>query len=236
MGLTHALKQKANPKKAKIYQRFFKTGKGEYGEGDIFLGLTVPETRKIAKQFEDLSLKEIQKHLKSKYHEERLAALLILVHNYQKHPVERKNIFDFYLANTKYVNNWDLVDLTAHKIVGNFLHHFGKDYSEYKILLTNLAKSSSLWERRISIISTAYFISQNDFSETLFISKLLMKDKHDLIHKAVGWMLREVGKKDLAVLEKFLKKHYKNMPRTMLRYAIERFPEEKRQRYLKGEI
>ena len=226
--LSKALKEKANSEKAKIYQRFFKTAPGEYGEGDVFLGLTVPEIRAIAKQFSTLSLKEIEKHLKSKYHEERLAALLILVHNYNKNQDEK--IVSFYLKNTKHVNNWDLVDLTAHKILGRSL--LDKD----RAILYKLSKSKDLWERRISIISTFAFIDLRQFKDALKISEILLKDPHDLIHKAVGWVLREIGKKDLKVLEKFLKKHYKNMPRTMLRYSIEKFPETKRQAYLKGKV
>ena len=228
MNLTQTIKSHVNPEKSKIYQRFFKTGKGEYGEGDIFLGLTVPETRAIAKQFSHLSLNQLIPHLNSKYHEERLLALLILVNNYQK--TKSQDIIDFYLKNTKYINNWDLVDLTADKILGNYL--LNKD----KSILYQLVKSENLWERRISIISTFAFIKNNQFEDTLRISALLLKDKHDLIHKAVGWMLREVGKRNKPVLENFLKQNYKQMPRTMLRYAIEKFPEDLRQKYLKGGV
>lgn len=234
--LHQSLLSQKSSEKAQLLQRFFKTGKGEYAEGDIFLSLTVPQIRATINPFYNLSLNEIESSLHSQFHEERLAALLILVHQFEKNPKERKEIFDFYLDNTKYINNWDLVDLSAHKIIGYFLFHFGKEYPIYKILLTNLAKSSNLWERRISIISTAYFISKHQFNETLKISEMLLKDKHDLIHKAVGWMLREVGKRDLQVLKSFLKKHYLEMPRTMLRYAIEQFPEKERKKYLNGEI
>ena len=227
-SLTMALQRRANPEKSKDYQRFFKTGKGEYGEGDIFLGLTVPETRAIAKQFSHLSLNQMLPNLKSKFHEERLAALLILVNNYQK--TSSEEIVKFYLQNTKYINNWDLVDLTADKILGNYL------LNEDKLILYQLAKSQNLWERRISIISTFAFIKNNQFDDTLKIAKMLIQDKHDLIHKAVGWMLREIGKRNQEVLENFLKQNYKMMPRTSLRYAIEKFPESKRQEYLKGEI
>ncbi len=228
--LTKKLKEKENPEKAKIYQRFFKTGEGEYAEGDIFLGLTVPETRAITKKFSHLPLEEIEQHLNSKYHEERLAALLILVDNYKK--TKSEGIVKFYLKNTKLINNWDLVDLTADKILGHYL----QKNSEEKKLLFQLSNSQNIWERRIAIISTFYFIKNNEFNLTLQLSKKLLKDNHDLIHKAVGWMLREVGKRNQNVLENFLKQNYKNMPRTMLRYAIEKFPEALRQRYLKGEI
>lgn len=224
------LKKAENPEKAKLLQRFFKTGKGEYAEGDIFLGVMVPETRKVAVKHKDLSLKDVENLLKSNFHEERLCALLLLVHNYQQHEEKREEIFNFYLKNTKYINNWDLIDLSCHKIIGHYLSDKNRD------ILYKLAKSDNLWERRIAIISTAYFINKKDFSDTLKISKILLHDKHDLIHKAVGWMLREIGKRDVSVLESFLKKHYKNMPRTMLRYSIEKFPEKKRKMYLNGKI
>lgn len=230
------LRKSSNLEKAKILKGFFKTGKGEYGEGDIFLGVSVPETRKIAKKHFNLEFEEIKQLLNSKIHEERLAALLLLVYNYEKHIEKRKEIFDFYLNNVKYINNWDLVDLSAPNIAGHFLYYFGNRYPAYKILLTNLANSSNLWERRIAIISTFYFIKNHRFDETLALAKLLLKDKHDLIHKAVGWMLREIGKRDIKVLETFLNKNYKNMPRIMLRYAIEKFPENKRKKYLNGRI
>lgn len=230
-ALKKELKSKADPKRAKLLQGFFKTEAGEYGEGDIFLGVTVPETRKIARKFEDIKFSEIKKILTSKIHEERLVALLILVHNFQMGgDDERKKIFQFYLANTKKINNWDLVDLSAHKIVGVYLLNRSRD------VLYKLAYSKNLWEKRISIISTFAFLKNNDFEDILNISEILLNDKHDLIHKAVGWALREVGKKSLKTEEKFLKKHYGKMPRTMLRYSIERFPERKRRAYLKGEI
>ena len=177
-----------------------------------------------------MRLKDVESILKSKIHEERLIALLILVNNYNKSPEKRKEIFNFYLKNTKYINNWDLVDLSAYQIVGS--HLLDKD----KSILYKLAKSNNIWEKRIAIISTYNLIRDSRFEETFRISELLLNDKHDLIHKAVGWMLREVGKKDIAVEESFLKEHYKKMPRTMLRYAIEKFSESKRLRYLKGKI
>jgi 3-methyladenine DNA glycosylase AlkD len=227
------LRRIANPEKAKVLQKFFKTGKGEYAEGDIFLGISVPESRKIAKKYRAISFEEIKLLLQSKIHEARLIALLILVDNFKKSkkvPFEQRKIFEFYLANTKHINNWDLVDLSAEKIVGEFVFKDGNN------LLRFLANSQNLWERRIAIISTFAFLKKRKFGETLAISEMLLKDEHDLIHKAVGWMLREVGKRDIDVLEIFLKSHYKEMPRTMLRYAIEKFPEEKRQMYLKGEV
>jgi len=230
-NLQKELRKKKNPEQAKLLQRFFKTGPGEYGQGDIFLGLTVPQVRKLSKKYKTLSLKEVKKVLTSKIHEERLAALLILIEIFEKGDEnKRKQIVDFYLEHTKYINNWDLVDVSAHKIIGVYLKNKNRK------ILYKLAKSKSLWEKRIAIISTFSFISENDFSDTLKISKILLKDKHDLIHKAVGWALREVGKRSQADEEKFLKKYYKKMPRTMLRYAIERFEEKKRKKYLLGKI
>ena len=218
-------------KKARKHQRFFKTGAGEYGEGDIFLGVTVPELRKLAKEYKTIGPNEINQLLQSPIHEERLLSLFLLIHRYSKgDEPEKKRIYEFYLKNAKFINNWDLVDSSAGHIVGAFL--FGKS----KNPLYDLVKSKNLWKRRISIISTFYFIKHNQFGDTLQISKILLSDKEDLIHKAVGWMLREIGKRDMIIEENFLKTHYKNMPRTMLRYAIEKFPESKRQRYLKGKI
>lgn len=222
------LKKNADPIKAKLLQGFFKTGKGEYGEGDIFLGITVPESRRIAVKYNGLSLNEIEELLKSKIHEERLIALLLLVRNYEKHPEKREEIYDFYISHTNYVNNWDLVDLSCHKIIGKHLEDKNRN------ILYKFAKSDNLWERRISVISTFAFIRNNDFKDSLKLSETLLSDKHDLIHKAVGWVLREIGKKNQKVEEDFLKKHHKEMPRTMLRYAIERFSEDKRKRYLNG--
>ena len=218
-----------NPVKAKTLAGFFKTGQGEYGEGDIFLGIPVPEQRQIAKKYSGTNLRILQKLLQGKIHEERLTALLILIDNYKMADKEEKEkIVDFYLKNTKYINNWDLVDLSTPKILGDHL------LQKNKSVLYRLAKSNILWERRIAIIATFEFIKNNQFKDTLKISCLLLKDKQDLIHKAVGWMLREVGKRDQKAEEQFLKKYYKKMPRTMLRYAIEKFPENKRQLYLKG--
>jgi 3-methyladenine DNA glycosylase AlkD len=219
------LQNSITPGKAEVLSRFFKTGKGEYGESDIFIGVMVPDIRKTAKKYKDISLNKLQNLIKSKIHEERLCAALILT--YKK--LDRK-IVDFYLKNTAYLNNWDIVDLTAPKILGKWLV---MEPSERDVLY-EFAKSKSLWERRIAIISTHEFIRRDYFDDTLNISEILLDDKHDLIHKAVGWMLREVGKKDQKTEEKFLKKYYKKMPRTMLRYAIERFDEALRKSYLNG--
>lgn len=226
-GLKKELNNFADKKQAEILQRFFKTGKGEYGEGDIFLGIKVPLQRQIAKKYSDLKLKELQVLLNSKVHEHRLTALLILVNKYSKADQKNKqSIFNFYLKNCKNINNWDLVDLTAPKIAGDYL------WDRPRNMLYKLAKSDNIWERRIAIISTFVFLRNNDFKDTLKISEILLNDSHDLIHKAVGWMLREAGKRDVKVLENFLNKHYKAMPRVMLRYAIERLGENKRKFYL----
>lgn len=225
------VKTLGSPKVAKTMQWFFKTGKGEYGEGDLFAGIKVPVQRKLAKEFKDLSLNDTKDLLGSPIHEERLISLFILVNKYEKGDyIEKEKIFSFYLKNRKGVNNWDLVDLSAPKIVGK--HLLDKD----KSILIKLASSKNLWERRISILSTYEFIKNGKFDTALKISRILLKDNHDLIHKAVGWMLREIGKKNIAVEENFLKTHYKKMPRTMLRYAIEKFPEAKRKKYLQGKI
>jgi len=225
------LEHLGSPERALHSLRFFKTGKGQYGEGDLFYGATVPEMRIIAKKYRDISIDDTIRLLHDKYHECRLVALMILVEKYEKSKTdsERKNIYGIYLDNTKYINNWDLVDLSAHKIVGAYL--YDKKALRQNVLY-KLSKSSDLWEKRISIISTYYFIYRKDFDDTLNISVILLEDKHDLIHKAVGWMLRELGKRDQKVLEKFLKEHYKTMPRTMLRYAIEKFDDKKKSFYM----
>jgi len=226
--LEFELDKNSDKKQADILQRFFKTGPGEYGEGDIFIGIKVPVLRSIAKKNQDISYKEVKQLLKSKIHEKRLISLMILIFKYQKAGEEEKSkIFKIYLDHTNNINNWDLVDLTAPQIVGDYL--MDKDRS----LLIKFANSKNLWERRIAILSTFQFIKNNKFDFSLKISKLLLNDEHDLIHKAVGWMLREIGKRNLNVEEKFLKTHCKIMPRTMLRYAIEKFPEKKRKGYLK---
>ena len=224
------MKKLGNKEKAKILSGFFKTGKGEYGEGDVFLGVMVPVSRKIAVKYGEMPLSEIDILLKNKFHEIRLVGVFILVHKYKKfkNTEEKKLIVDFYLAHAKYINNWDLVDLSSHYILGNYLKNKNR-----KILLT-LANSKNVWEKRIGIMSTFAFIYSGESEWTFKIVKILMKDKHDLIKKACGWMLREVGKR---VSEKelcnFLDIYYKHMPRTMLRYSIERLPEKKRLFYLK---
>lgn len=230
--LDNNLRGLANPSQAAVLQRFFKTSKGEYGEGDVFLGIKVPVLRGVANEFGDLSLSEIQLLLNSKVHEKRMVALFVLIDQFKKgSDADKERFFEFYLRNAKRVNNWDLVDLSAPNIVGSFL--LDKDMKD-RTVLYKLAKSNNLWERRIAIVSTFAFIRNNEFKDTLRISKLLLSDSADLIHKSVGWMLREVGKRDVVVLEKFLKPRYKQMPRTMLRYAIEKFDVGKRKRYLEG--
>jgi len=225
------LKRAASPKKKKISQSFFKTGPGEYGEGDVFIGVTVPECRKIALACARMSLRDIQALLSSEVHEERLVSLLVLVQRF-KHgsAAERKAIFDFYLKQAGRVNNWDLVDLTADKIAGAFL------LEREKAPLYRLARSANLWERRISIVATLHFIRAGHFEDTLTLVERLMKDSHDLMHKACGWMLREVGKRNEAVLEAFLTKHCRKMPRTMLRYSIERLSDAKKKKYMGREL
>jgi len=213
----------SNPAQTKNLSRFFKTGKGEYGEGDMFVGLTMPQIRTIAKTYQDLSISDTEKLVSSPIHEERMTALIIMTLRY---PKEKKMFFDLYMKNLKFINNWDLVDVTCPRIVGDYLLDKPRD------ILYELARSNILWERRISIISTATLIAHGDYSDTLKIAEILLHDTHDLIHKAAGWMLREVGKRDKAIEEQFLKKHVRTMPRTMLRYAIEKFPEEERRGYL----
>ncbi len=227
--ISESLRKLADPKIAEHLQRFFKTGKGQYGEGDRFLGIRVPVLREQAKHYHSVALKDVRALLKSVFHEERLCALLLLVQKFGKgDDKEKAAIYALYMNNTKYINNWDLVDPSAHQIVGAYLQDKNK-----KPLYT-FAQSKSLWERRIAIIATFHFIKKNQFKEPLALSKRLLNDQEDLIHKAVGWMLREIGKRDLASEKTFLHAHYKTMPRTMLRYAIERFPERERTRYLSG--
>lgn len=224
-----SLRSMSNPAKAKMLLRFFKTGPGEYGEGDRFLGVVVPDIRKVVKSHRDAARKEVMKLLRSPYHEERLASLLILVEQYGSGDASRKKtIYELYLSSTRRINNWDLVDLTAPHIVG--AHLFGRDTS----ILTKLALSEYLWDRRIAMISTLYFIRQGADREALRIAELLVRDSHDLIHKAVGWMLREVGKRCSVESElRFLDSYAAVMPRTMLRYAIERFPANLKSKYMK---
>jgi len=225
------LLQLANEKIAEHSQRFFKTGKGEYGEGDIFLGIRVPLLRKLVKKYRGISITEVRKLLHSKFHEERLLAVLMLVQLFKSGDESvQKQVYDLYLENTEYINNWDIVDISASNIVGAHL------YEKDKAPLYDLVQSKNLWERRIAIIATFYFIRQNEFDDTLKLAEILLNDKEDLIHKAVGWMLREVGKREIELEEEFLQEHYKIMPRTMLRYAIEKFTETSRKMYLRGEV
>lgn len=222
-NLRREMKSLASKERAAVSQRYFKTGEGEYGEGDIFTGLTVPQSREIAKKYKEISFEEVEELLQSKIHEERLISLYILVFKFKN---DAKKVFDFYLKNTKYVNNWDLVDSSAHLIVGEYLMDKPRD------LLYSLARSQNLWEKRIAIIATFQFIRKNQFEDTIKIVEMLMNDKHDLIHKAAGWMLREMGKKSEKTLLEFLNKHAQKMPRTMLRYSIEKFKPEQRKLYM----
>ncbi len=217
-------------KRAKLMAGYFKTGEGEYGFGDIFLGLSVPQCRKIALKYKDLTFEDIGQLLRSEIHEERLIALLILVHQFEHVEMLERRIYEFYLKNTKFINNWDLVDLSAHKIVGGYL------LDKPRNILFTLAKSKNLWEKRIALISTFNFIRRGDFEDSLKLAGLLISDQNDLIQKALGWMLREIGKKDLKTEEEFLKENYKLMGRTALRYSIEKFPESTRKKYLEGKI
>lgn len=217
--------------KAEIFSKFFKTGKGQYGEGDLFLGITVPKSRQIAIKYTDLSFTDVSKLIKNKYHEVRLIALLILVQKYKKSNSEtkKKEIVDLYLSKTKYINNWDLVDLSAYYILGDYIYNNKKEIK----IIRKLIKSKNLWEKRIAIISTFAFIYKGESKLTFEMVKYLMQDKHDLIHKACGWMLRECGKRvNEGELCMFLDQNHAKMPRTMLRYAIERLPESKRKYYL----
>lgn len=218
----------STPEKREFLPYFFKTGKGQYGEGDKFLGVVVPDTRKVAKKYRDLPFKEIENLLNNEYHECRLCALLILVERFKKASEgDRKEIFNFYLAHTNRINNWDLVDLSAKDIVGEYL--IDKDRS----VLYDLVKSELLWDQRIAIVSTYAFIRRGDLYDTFLLSEKLLDHKHDLMHKATGWMLREMGKKDLNMLRAFLDNHHKKMPRTMLRYSIEKMDQSERAHYMK---
>jgi 3-methyladenine DNA glycosylase AlkD len=225
------LRDHSDPVRAKALQRFFKTNKGEYGYGDIFLGITVPEIRKLVKKNGDVGIPIIEQLIKSKIHEERLLAILILVEHYQRaSDSEKITIARFYLSHRQYINNWDLIDLSAHKIIGSYL------FDKPKKILYKLVVSKNIWDRRIAILSTFYFIKNNKFTDSLKMARILLLDDHDLIQKAVGWMLREIGKRSIKTEEEFLKKYYKVMPRTMLRYAIEKFPEERRLAYLNNAV
>jgi 3-methyladenine DNA glycosylase AlkD len=228
-SIRNELKAMSDPSYAAVSQRFFKTGPGDYGEGDIFIGVRVPVLRRLAKKYTPLPSQLSVALLKSPVHEERHLALFLLMYLYQTGQERLKaEIYQLYLAHTAYINNWDLVDTSAEQIVGHYL--LGKD----KGPLHRLALSASLWERRIAIVATFCYIKKKQFEDTLKIAQMLLQDEHDLIHKAVGWMLREVGKRDQEVEIAFLNAHFRKMPRTMLRYAIEKFPEPLRQAYLKG--
>lgn len=228
------LRSLADHERARLSARYFKTGLGEYGYGDVFLGLTVPQVQTLAQEYYlKMPLKDVVTIIKSKIHEERLLAILILVRKFKKATteVEKEQIYNLYLGHTSFINNWDLVDSSAPTIVGGFL------FDKARTILDDLVMSDSLWERRVAIIATAYFITRGQPNDTLRLAEKLLTDKQDLLHKAVGWMLREVGKKcGQDVLERFLKRHYKEMPRTMLRYSIEKFPEKLRRAYIEGRI
>ena len=224
-----AAKKVATPERAQIQQRYFKTGKGEYAEADVFMGLSVPQVRALAKEYRELPLEEAVELLQSEYHELRMLALFIMVWQFKKgNEAKRKQIYTLYLSNTDRINNWDLIDTTAEHIVGAYL--YGQSHS----VLKKLARSRSLWERRIAMLSCFHFIRYKEFDTALEIAALLVGDKEDLIHKAVGWMLREIGERDRHAELGFLRMHYKTMPRTMLRYAIEKFEPVLRMKYLKG--
>jgi 3-methyladenine DNA glycosylase AlkD len=230
-NLRNHLRLFQDPQKAKSYKRFFKVGPGEYGEGDDFLGLMVPDCHKVASVYHDMLWGEVKQLLASSYHEERLIALLIMIKQFQAGDAKIKNrVYSHYLRSVRYINNWDLIDLSAPYVVGQFL----QNRSRQPLVL--LAKSNNLWKRRISIIATLPYIKKGDFNLTFKIADILLKDEHDLIQKAVGWMLREVGKRDAAALKRFLKPRYRTMPRTMLRYAIEQCPAPERKKYLTGKI
>jgi len=236
MNLAIAIKEDlakiADPAQESVYNRFFKTGKGQYGEGDVFLGIKNPLTRAVAKKyFKEISFKELEELLLSPIHEHRFVALVCLVEKYQrlaKTKADKKEIFDFYIKFSERANNWDLVDISCPKIVGSYLLEFPLE----RKILYQLVKSKNLWQQRIAIVSTYTLIKAGDLQDCLAISEILLAHHHDLIHKAVGWMLRELGKKDQALLENFLRDYYQEIPRTTLRYAIERFEEGKRKQFL----
>ncbi len=231
VSLREEIKGLQDAERAKNLSWFFKTGPGEYGEGDKFLGIKMGPQRELAKKFKELNFTDIERLLAGKFHEERMIGLLILVYKYKAgDESNRGKIYRFYLKNWKSVNNWDLVDVTVPHVVGDYLLNHDCH------VLYEFARSNNLWKKRIAVLATFPFIKQKKFADSLKIAEILLNDTHDLIHKAVGWMLREIGKVDLPMEETFLKKHYQQMPRTMLRYAIEKFPEQKRQKYLKGTV
>lgn len=230
-AVTLDLESLGRPEDAAFLQGFFKTGPGQYGEGDLFRGIREPVLRKLSRKHDALPVEAVESLLRSAYHEDRLTALLILVRRFSRaDEPERETIYNLYLANTSRINNWDLVDASAPYIIGCYLS------TRDRGPLARLAVSPLLWERRMAIISTFHFIRAGDFDDTLKIAGMLLEDPEDLIHKAVGWMLREVGKRSLEAEESFLRGAYRRMPRTMLRYAIERFPEPRRKAYLRGEV
>lgn len=221
----NALVARSDEEKKIVLPRFFKTSKGQYGEGDMFIGVTVPNIREVAKEFKDVNFDVIEDLIHSPWHEMRMCALLILVNNSKKEVT--KDTFDFYLSQTKYINNWDLVDLSAPQITGRFLLDKNRD------ILYKLAESNLLWDNRIAIVSTLTFIRNNDLNDTYNLSLKMMHHKHDLMHKAIGWMLRETGKRDTKRLYDFVQEHKAIMPRTMLRYSIEKFDKETRKELMR---
>ncbi len=230
-GLRNELQNLADPRVAAHSQRFFKTGPGEYGEGDQFIGIRVPVLRRLARKYASLPTPAVERLLRAKIHEHRQTAVFILVGRFKTGTeAERRAIYALYLRHTADINNWDLVDASAEHILGAWLQHRSRKP------LRQLAAAASLWERRMAVMATFHYIKQGEFEETLRIAQMLLSDREDLIHKAVGWMLREVGKRSAATAEAFLRRHYRTMPRTMLRYAIEKFPEVKRQAYLQGDV
>ncbi len=234
MTLTQArreLRRWATAERARVARRYFKTGPGEYGEGDRFIGVTVPRVRRLARSCRDMPLREIKQLLRSPAHEERLLALVILVNRFARADADgRRRIYELYLRNSRHINNWDLVDCSAEHILGAYL------WDRSRAPLRRLRRSESVWERRMAVMATFYFIRRGEFGPTMAVVRHLLGDREDLIHKAAGWMLREVGKRNRPVEEKFLRRHYRRMPRMMLRYAIERFSQRQRQRYLRGTI
>ena len=228
--LRKELKKLSSKERALQSARYFKTGKGEYGEGDIFLGLNLIDVTILSKKYKDLTFPQLQDLLNSKIHEERTLALSVLKKRFEKDELSQRQIYEFYLKNTRNINNWDLVDISAPRIVGGYLNDKPKD------ILFKLVKSKSIWERRIALLSSFYFIKNGEYDVSLKLAEVLLPDREDLIQKALGWMLREIGKKDLETEERFLKKYHREIGRTAFRYAIEKFPEEKRLKYLRGQI
>ena len=229
--IRESLHRLGNEKIAQHSTQFFKSGKGDYGEGDRFLGVRVPVIRKEVARFREAQLRTVLALLKSSWHEERLLAVLLLVDQYKRGDEDNKSaICAAYLEHRRYINNWDIVDSSAHLIVGPHIQHGSR------AILRQLAESEVVWDRRIAMMATYHFIRQSDFKDALKIARILRDDTHDLIHKIVGWMLREIGNRDRATEEKYLSRNYKRMPRTMLRYAIEKFPETRRKAYLNGNI